>query len=83
MSALSRFGLAVRIRFGSPFSSKIVVCGHCVVTLSLVRYSRKVHKKEKQRYFGTGWYPEQRYFGTGWYPEQRCFGTGWYPELST
>ena len=37
----------------------------------------------KQRYFGTGWYPEQRYFGTGWYPEQRYFGTGWYPELST
>ena len=40
----SRFGLAVRlgsrgssvrIRFGSPFSSKVVVCGHCLVTLSL------------------------------------------------
>ena len=43
----SRFGLAVsgrlisgrtsvRYRFGSPhFSSKIVVCGHCLVTLSL------------------------------------------------
>ena len=26
---------SVRIRFGSPFSSKIVVCGHCLVTLSL------------------------------------------------
>ena len=45
---MSRFGLAVRryrlvsrgtsvrIRFGSPFSSKVVVCGHCLVTLSLV-----------------------------------------------
>ena len=38
---VSRFGLAVgrrtsvRIRFGSPFSSKVVVCGHCLVTLSL------------------------------------------------
>ena len=44
---MSRFGLAVRplrlvsrgtsvrIRFGSPFSSKLVVCGHCLVTLSL------------------------------------------------
>ena len=41
---VSRFGLAVRlvsrgtsvqIRFGSPFSSKFVVCGHCLVTLSL------------------------------------------------
>ena len=40
----SRFGLAVRlisrgtsvrIRFGSPFSSTAVVCGHCLVTLSL------------------------------------------------
>ena len=41
----SRFGLAVRLvsgrtsvryRFGSPFSSKkVVVCGHCLVTLSL------------------------------------------------
>ena len=36
----SRFGLAVsrgtsiRIGFGSPFSSKVVVCGHCLVTLS-------------------------------------------------
>ena len=40
---MSRFGLAVRrvrlvsrgtsvrIRFGSPFSSKVVVCGHCLV----------------------------------------------------
>ena len=25
----------VRIRFGSPFSSKVVVCGHRLVTLSL------------------------------------------------
>ena len=38
---VSRFGLAVswgtsvRIRFGSPFSSKVVVCGHCLMTLSL------------------------------------------------
>ena len=38
---VSRFGLAlsrgtsVQIRFGSPFSSKVVVCGHCIVTLSL------------------------------------------------
>ena len=40
---VSRFGLAVRlvsggtsvqIRFGSPFSSKGVVCGHCLVALS-------------------------------------------------
>ena len=37
---VSRFGLAVsrgtsvRIRFGSPVSSKVVVCGHCLVTLS-------------------------------------------------
>ena len=28
-------GTSVRIRFGSPFSSKIVVYGHCLVTLSL------------------------------------------------
>ena len=27
-------GTSVRIRFGSPFSSKVVVCGHCRVTLS-------------------------------------------------
>ena len=26
---------SVRIRFGSPFSSKVVLCGHCLVTLSL------------------------------------------------
>ena len=26
---------SVRIRFGSPFSSKVVVCGHCLVTLFL------------------------------------------------
>ena len=26
---------SVRIRFGSPFSSKVVVCGQCLVTLSL------------------------------------------------
>ena len=41
---VSRFGLAVkrgkqrtsvRIRFGSLFSSKVVVCGYCLVTLSL------------------------------------------------
>ena len=43
---VSRFGLAVsvrlvsrgtsvRIRFGSPFTSKVVVCGHSLVTLSL------------------------------------------------
>ena len=40
----SRFGLAVRLvsgrtsvryRFGSHFSSKVVVCGHCLVILSL------------------------------------------------
>ena len=40
-AAESRFGIAirrgtsVRIRFGCPFSSKVVVCGHCLVTLSL------------------------------------------------
>ena len=28
-------GTSVRIRFGSPFSSKVVVCGHCLVTLYL------------------------------------------------
>ena len=27
--------LAVRIRFGSPLSSEVVVCGHCLETLSL------------------------------------------------
>ena len=32
--AVSR-GTSVRIRFGSPFSSKVVVCGHCLVNLSL------------------------------------------------
>ena len=26
---------SVRFRFGSLFSSKVVVCGHCLVTLSL------------------------------------------------
>ena len=31
---LSR-GTSIRICFGSPFSSKSVVCGHCLVTLSL------------------------------------------------
>ena len=40
-------GLAVRMvsgkglgskRFGSPFSSKVVVCGQCLVTLSLAIY---------------------------------------------
>ena len=41
--SVSRFGLnyivsggtSVRIRFGSPFSSKVVVFRHCLVTLSL------------------------------------------------
>ena len=28
-------GTSVQIRFGCPFSSKVVVCGHCLVTLSL------------------------------------------------
>ena len=28
-------GTLVRIGFGFPFSSKVVVCGHCLVTLSL------------------------------------------------
>ena len=28
-------GTSVRIRFGFPFSSKVLVCGHCLVTLSL------------------------------------------------
>ena len=28
-------GISVRIRFGSPFFSKAVVRGHCLVTLSL------------------------------------------------
>ena len=28
-------GTSVRIHFGSPFPSKSVVCGHCLVTLSL------------------------------------------------
>ena len=28
-------GTSVRIRFGSPLSSKVAVCGHCPVTLSL------------------------------------------------
>ena len=33
----SRYGgsTSVRICFGSPFSSKVVVCGQCLVTLSL------------------------------------------------
>ena len=30
-------GTSVRIRFGCPFSSKVVVCGHCLVTLSLTK----------------------------------------------
>ena len=43
-ACVSRFGLvvklvsrrtSVRFRFGFPFSSKVVVCGHCLVTLSL------------------------------------------------
>ena len=28
-------GTSVRIRFGSSFFLKVVVCGHCLVTLSL------------------------------------------------
>ena len=28
-------GTSVRICFGAPFSSKVAVCGHCLVTLSL------------------------------------------------
>ena len=32
---LVRRGTSVQISFGSPFSSKVVVCGHCLVTLSL------------------------------------------------
>ena len=28
-------GTSVRIRFGSPLSSKVVVCGHCLVNSSL------------------------------------------------
>ena len=28
-------GTSVRIRFCSPFSSEVVVCGHCLLTLSL------------------------------------------------
>ena len=32
---LDRRRTSVRICFGSPFSSKVVVCGHCLVTLSL------------------------------------------------
>ena len=31
-------GASVQIRFGSPYSSKVVVCGHCLVTLSLAIY---------------------------------------------
>ena len=27
---ISSKGISVRIRFGSPFSSQVVVCGHCV-----------------------------------------------------
>ena len=40
LNFVSQFGLAgrqsasVQIRFGSPFSSTIVVCGHCLATLS-------------------------------------------------
>ena len=32
---ISRRGTSVRICFGSPISSKLVVYGHCLVTLSL------------------------------------------------
>ena len=28
-------GASVRMRFDSPFSSEVVICGHCLVTLSL------------------------------------------------
>ena len=28
-------GASVRVRFDSPFSSKVVVSGYCIVTLSL------------------------------------------------
>ena len=35
---LVRGGASVRIRFGSPLSSEVVVCGCCVVTLSLTIY---------------------------------------------
>ena len=38
-SFVSRFGLKQKdlgsVRFGSPLSSKVVVCGHCLVTLPL------------------------------------------------
>ena len=43
-ASVSQFGLvvklvssrtSVRFHFGFPFSSKVVVCGHCLVTLSL------------------------------------------------
>ena len=36
-------GASDRIRFGSlsPFSSKVGVCGHCLVTLSLAIYETK------------------------------------------
>jgi len=27
---------SVRFHFGSPFSSKFVICGHCLVTLPLI-----------------------------------------------
>ena len=30
---VSRRGTSVLIRFGSPFTSKVVVCGHCLVAL--------------------------------------------------
>ena len=29
---------SVRFCFGSPFSSKVAVCGHCLVTLSVTSY---------------------------------------------
>ena len=28
-------GISIQIGFGSPFSSKVVVCGYCLVTSSL------------------------------------------------
>ena len=39
-------GTSVRIRFGSPFSSKVVVCGHGLVTLSLTVMKRAAFSPE-------------------------------------
>ena len=35
VARLVRRGASVRIRFGSSFTSKVVVCGRCLVALSL------------------------------------------------